>query len=267
MSPDPSAGRRILMVTPTYNELESLEPTVAKLFASAPQVDLLIVDDSSPDGTGDLAERLAAENPRIHVMHRATKDGLGRAYLAGFAWGLEQGYDVLGQMDADGSHPADALPAMIAALDRADHPGLVIGSRWMKGGSVIDWPFRRLLLSRGANFYARVALGIPIHDITAGYRLYLAPVLRGIVGADVDSKGYCFQIDLTIRTHDMGAAIAEVPIAFRERAAGYSKMSSDIVIEAMTKVTVWGFARRFSPRRRREIRASIAAGIRSDSAA
>jgi dolichol-phosphate mannosyltransferase len=248
-----AATDRVLVVTPTYNEIESLASTISAVRASSPESDILIVDDASPDGTGRLADRLVADDPQVHVLHRSAKDGLGRAYLAGFAWAAEHGYDVVVEMDADGSHPANALPAMLAALRSDDQVGLVIGSRWMPGGTVVDWPLRRKLLSTGANRYARIALRIPVHDITAGYRAYRRSVLDALDLTGVDSRGYCFQIDLTIRTFDAGWLIREVPITFRERMAGVSKMSGDIVVEAMRKVTWWGLRRRFfvrTPQRR-----------------
>jgi len=246
--PNSAEANRVLVVTPTYNEIESLATMVASVRSAVPDADILVVDDASPDGTGALADRLARSDARVHVLHRLAKDGLGRAYLAGFAWAAEQGYDVVVEMDADGSHPADALPAMLATLRSDPAIGLVIGSRWIPGGSVVDWPMRRRLLSTGANRYARLALGIPVHDITAGYRAYRRAVLDAIAASSVDSRGYCFQIDLTIRTFDAGWQIREVPISFRERMAGVSKMSSGIVVEAMRNVTWWGLTRRFGRR-------------------
>ena len=247
--PSDSAGvSRVLVIIPTYNEIDNLSTAVTAVRATVPEVDILIVDDSSPDGTGELAERLAADDEQLHVMHRTSKDGLGRAYLAGFAWAAEKGYDTVVEMDADGSHPADALPAMLETLRSDPAVGLVIGSRWISGGAVVDWPLRRRILSVGANRYARLALRIPVHDITAGYRAYRRAVLDTIDETTIDSRGYCFQIDLTIRTHDAGWQIREVPITFRERTAGVSKMSSDIVVEAMRNVTWWGLTRRVRPR-------------------
>ncbi len=248
---DSAEPGRILVVMPTYNEIDSLPRTVASVRAAEPDADILIVDDASPDGTGALADRSAANDPQLHVLHRTAKDGLGRAYLAGFAWAAEQGYDIVVEMDADGSHPADALPAMLTTLRSDPSIGLVIGSRWIPGGAVVDWPLHRRLLSTGANRYARIALGIPVHDITAGYRAYRRKVLDGLDTSAIDSRGYCFQIDLTIRTFDAGWGIREVPITFRERIAGVSKMSGGIVVEAMRKVTVWGITRRFARRRPR----------------
>ncbi|WP_395639747.1 polyprenol monophosphomannose synthase [Pseudolysinimonas sp.] len=249
MSPIGGQGRA-LVVIPTYNEIDSLPVTLGRLSSASPDVDVLVVDDASPDGTGALADRLAAVDPRIHVLHRTTKDGLGRAYLAGFRWGLERGHDVVVEMDADGSHPPESLAGMLRLLDAAPGTGLVIGSRWIAGGRVVDWPASRRLLSRTANAYARASLGIPVHDMTAGYRVYRAGVLAPIVAAgDVDSRGYCFQIDMTIRTHDAGWRIVESPIDFRDRQAGVSKMSAGIVVEAMMRLTAWAVQRRFGRRR------------------
>jgi dolichol-phosphate mannosyltransferase len=238
-------------VTPTYDEVDNLEATVAALRSSGAECDILVVDDASPDGTGALADRLAASDPRLHVLHRTAKDGLGRAYLAGFAWALERGYAVIVEFDADGSHPADALPLMLAELDADAATGLVIGSRWVPGGRLVDWPAYRRRLSKAANAYARVMLRLPVEDVTAGYRAYRAEALDQIAHQVVDSRGYCFQIDLTIRTHDAGWRIREVPITFTERRAGASKMSGGVVVEAMWRVTVWGLARLFRRRRPR----------------
>lgn len=239
----PGLGR-VLVVTPTYNEVENLTQTVAELRASGAECDILVVDDASPDGTGDLADRLAASDSGLHVLHRETKDGLGRAYLAGFAWALERGYEVIVEFDADGSHPAAVLPEMLSALAESPQIGLAIGSRWVPGGRLNDWPAHRRLLSKVANAYARLMLRLPVRDVTAGYRAYRADALRQIADQVVDSRGYCFQIDLTIRTHDAGWLIREVPITFSERRAGRSKMSGGVVAEAMWRVTVWGIRRR-----------------------
>jgi dolichol-phosphate mannosyltransferase len=242
---NPVGDGRVLVITPTYNEIESLERTLDKLFAAVPSVHVLVVDDASPDGTGELADRLAAADPRVSVLHRTAKNGLGQAYLAGFAWAHERNYEYVVEMDADGSHPASALPAMLAAVAADPACGVAIGSRWIPGGSVVDWPVARWLLSRGANVYARLALGIPVHDITAGFRAYREQFLASILSEEIDSRGYCFQIDMTIRAVDAGWSVVEVPIEFREREAGVSKMSRSIVVEAMSKVTVWGIRRRW----------------------
>lgn len=238
------AQPRVVVIMPTFNEIDSLARVAGRLLDTVPGVDLLVVDDGSPDGTGALADRLAAANPRVHVLHRTTREGLGRAYLAGFAWASDAGYDVVVEMDADGSHPAETLPAMLEALQGSPRPGLVIGSRWMPGGSVVNWPKSRLLLSRAANLYARIALGMPTRDITAGYRAYPIDVIATI-SSDVSSHGYSFQIEMALRVFDLGLPIVEVPIIFREREAGRSKMSASIVREAMLGVTRWGFQRRF----------------------
>jgi dolichol-phosphate mannosyltransferase len=180
------------------------------------------------------------------VLHGTAKSGLGRAYVAGFAWAKDADYDVVVEMDADGSHPAESLAAMLDQLATSTpKPGLVIGSRWIPGGSVVNWPAHRLWLSRGANFYARFALGIPVSDITAGFRAY--PIEVAVAAArDIDSRGYSFQIEMALRVHDAGLPIIEVPIEFREREAGNSKMSRNVVMEAMTRVTKWGARRRWA---------------------
>jgi dolichol-phosphate mannosyltransferase len=232
---------RAIVVIPTYNEAESLETTVAGLLAEVPTASVLIVDDGSPDGTGAIADRLAADQ-RVSVLHRTARDGLGHAYLAGFQHALDAGYDTIVEMDADGSHPASALPAILARLRSAD---LVIGSRWTPGGAVANWPRHREWLSRAANTYARRALRIPVRDSTAGYRAFRASALRSIDLAHVESRGYCFQIDMTLRVIDHGLRVAEVPITFVDRVAGRSKMSGSIVLEAMLRVTQWGLRRRF----------------------
>src|SRR5690606_34880152 len=185
---------RVLVVTPTYDEVENLEATVTALRGSGVACDILVVDDASPDGTGELAERLAASDRRLHVMHRTAKDGLGRAYLAGFVWALERGSDVIVEFDADGSHPASALPAMLEALHTDAATGLVIGSRWVPGGKLVEWPAYRRRLSKAANAYARIMLRLPVRDVTAGYRAYRAEVLEQVAHQVVDSRGYCFQI-------------------------------------------------------------------------
>ena len=233
-----------LVLLPTYNEALNIETAVAAVRAAVPGAQILVIDDSSPDGTGEIADRLAESDDRLAVLHRLEKDGLGRAYLAGFAWGLERGFAVVIEMDADGSHPADRLPAMIDALRRDPSLGLVIGSRWVPGGSVVDWPKRREWLSRTANWFAGAALRVPVEDITAGFRAFRASALRQLDLADVESRGYCFQIDLTLRVLDGGYGVREVPIRFVERQHGHSKMSGGIIWEAMVNVLRWGVARR-----------------------
>jgi len=233
----------VLVIIPTYNELQNLPIVTAAVRALPTPVDILVVDDGSPDGTGALADRLAAEHPQMHALHRTAKDGLGRAYLAGFAWAMARGYDVVVEMDADGSHPPESLPALLDALDRRPEVGLVIGSRWIDGGRLIDWGAIRHALSRGGNRYARTVLGLPVADCTAGYRAYRTSVLSSIHLDDVHSHGYCFQIEMTLRVRDAGVRMAEVPIVFRDRIAGESKMSKAIVLEAMLRVTYWGLLR------------------------
>jgi dolichol-phosphate mannosyltransferase len=242
------AWGRVVVIMPTLNEIDSLARVAGNLLDVVPGVDLLVVDDSSPDGTGALADVIADSNPRAHVLHRASREGLGPAYLAGFAWAGAAGYDFVVEMDADGSHPAETLPAMLDALASDPRPGLVIGSRWTPGGSVVNWPRSRLLLSRAANLYARIALAMPTRDITAGYRAYPIDVVKAI-SSDVSSHGYSFQIEMTLRVFELGLPIVEVPIVFRERAEGSSKMSASIVREAMIRVTRWGLRRRLGGRR------------------
>ena len=239
--PTQAAGQRTLVIIPTYNEAENLPLILDRLFAAVPAAQALVVDDGSPDGTGEVADKLATEDGRIEVLHRTEKAGLGAAYVAGFRRGLAAGYDVLVEMDADGSHAPEQLPRLLAALDHAD---LVIGSRWVRGGQVRDWPKSREALSRGANIYTRLALGLGVHDATGGYRAYRRAVLEGIDLDSIASHGYCFQIDLAWRAVQAGFRVAEVPITFADREHGESKMSGSIVREALFKVTEWGAAHR-----------------------
>jgi dolichol-phosphate mannosyltransferase len=232
---------RVLVIVPTYNERDNIENTLGRLRTAVPDAHVLIVDDGSPDGTGKIADALVEDDSNIHVMHRQEKAGLGAAYIAGFDWGLDEGYDVLVEMDADGSHPPEQLPRLLAALTHAD---MVLGSRWVPGGAVVNWPASRFVLSRGANFYTRVALGLGLKDATGGYRAYRREVLEGVDYANVSSQGYCFQIDLAWRAVRGGYRVVEVPITFVERERGESKMSKDIVREALVNVTEWGAAHR-----------------------
>ena len=247
--------QRVLVLVPTYDEAENIRGAVRRVLAAVPQADVLVLDDASPDGTGRIADDIAAADARVGVEHRRGKEGLGAAYVAGFRIGLERGYDVMVEIDADGSHPAEVLPTMLAALASDPSVGLVVGSRWVPGGSVVNWPRRRELLSRGGNLYARTALRIPVKDATAGFRAYRSDVVRGMDLDSISSRGYFFQVDMTLRTLDAGHRVVEVPIEFREREAGESKMSGSIVREAMLKVTVWGAQRAWrrlrglSPRR------------------
>jgi dolichol-phosphate mannosyltransferase len=228
-----------LVIIPTYNELENLPLIVTRLHQARPDVHILVVDDASPDGTGVLADELALADPdRIHVMHRAAKAGLGAAYLAGFGWGLRRQYSVLVEIDADGSHAPEHLCRLLDAVDAG--ADVAIGSRYVPGGEVRNWPWRRRALSRTANAYSRLMLGIAVHDITAGYRAYRREVLEKIDLATVDSKGYCFQIDLTWRAINHGFVVVEVPITFVERELGVSKMSGSNIREALVKVARWG---------------------------
>ena len=237
-----------VVIVPTYNERENLESVAARVREAVPGADLLIVDDNSPDGTGELADKLAAADSRVHVLHRAGKAGLGAAYIAGFRWALDRGYGALIEMDADGSHQPEDLPRLIGALDGAD---LVIGSRWVPGGKIVNWPWSRQFISRGGNIYVRIALGISIRDATGGFRAYRADTLRQIDLGQVVSQGYCFQIDLTLRTLRAGLKITEIPITFIERAHGHSKMSNAIVREALWRVTQWGISGRLARLRER----------------
>ncbi|MDQ1746463.1 MAG: dolichol-phosphate mannosyltransferase [Frankiaceae bacterium] len=241
-------SERVLVVVPTYNERDNLDPVLDRLAAAVPAADVLVVDDGSPDGTGDLADARAARDERVHVLHREAKSGLGGAYVAGFRWGLERGYDALVEMDADGSHAPEQLPDLLAALPTAD---VVLGSRWVEGGAVVDWPRRRELLSRGGNTYARLALGLPVRDATGGFRVYRRDVLAGMELGDIASQGSCFQVDLVWRAWQAGWRVVEVPITFVERTAGVSKMNQKIVVEALWRVTVWAAKSRFRPARSR----------------
>lgn len=239
---DPAAGLgRILVIIPTYDEAENLGLIVARVRAAVPAAHVLVADDNSPDGTGQLADELAASDDQVHVLHRLGKEGLGAAYLAGFGWGIDAGFDVLVEMDADGSHQPEQLPDLLAALADAD---LVLGSRWVEGGRVVNWPKSRELLSRGGNLWARLALGIPLRDATGGYRAFRRETLLGLGLNDVASAGYCFQVDLAWRGLKAGYRVVEVPIIFVERERGDSKMSRKIVVEALVRTTLWGVAHR-----------------------
>lgn len=230
----------VLVVIPTFDERENLERTVRRVRVAVPDADLLVVDDASPDGTGSVADALAAADPRVHVLHRPGKAGLGAAYVAGFRWGLARHYGVFVEMDADGSHAPEELPRLLAALRHAD---LVVGSRWVAGGAVRDWPRSRRLLSRGGNVYTRLVLGVPLHDATGGFRGVRRQVLERLPLEEIRSAGYCFQVDLAWRALRAGFRVTEVPITFVERTAGASKMNRAIVAEALWRVTWWGVAR------------------------
>lgn len=231
-----------LVIIPTYQEAESLPVLIRGLLAALPDLHLLIVDDNSPDGTGDLADRAAEADSRIHVLHRPGKSGLGNAYRAGFAWALERDYTIMVEMDADGSHRVEDLPALIAAAEAG--ADLVVGSRWVPGGGVVNWPWFRQAISRGGTWYARLMLALPVADATAGFRAFRRATLERIDLAAVASQGYCFQIDMTRRVVEAGLTVREVPIIFVERTLGQSKMSGRIVREALWLTTVWGVKRR-----------------------
>ncbi|GAB3395164.1 polyprenol monophosphomannose synthase [Humibacter soli] len=226
----------VAVIIPTYNEVENLAWIVGRVRASVPEASVLVVDDGSPDGTGELADELAAADPFVHVLHRASKEGLGAAYRAGMRKALADGHDVIVEMDADGSHRPEQLPDLLAALKTSD---VVVGSRWVPGGGVVDWPLSRRILSRGGSAYARFALGIHVRDMTGGYRVFTADALDRIDLDAVLSQGYCFQIDMLRHAHSEGLRISEVPITFAERERGNSKMSLGIVAEAMLRVTAW----------------------------
>lgn len=235
----------VAVVIPTYNERENLEEIVGRVRRAAPFVDVLVVDDASPDRTGELAAKMAARDSQIHVLHRGGKRGLGAAYIAGFRWVLARGYDVVVEMDADGSHQPEELPPL---LDASRHADVVVGSRWVTEGRVVNWPPMRALLSWGANTYIRFALGIPLRDATGGFRAYRSDTLGNISLDDVQSRGYCFQVDVAVRALRRGSRVVEVPITFVERTRGASKMSSEVVVEALWRVTSWGVRRRLVER-------------------
>jgi len=243
---DDASTWRVLVIVPTFNEKDNIERALARLRSAVPSADVLVVDDGSPDGTGDLADAAAAGDSQVHVMHRTSKQGLGAAYVAGFRWGLDRGYDVLVEMDADGSHRPEQLPDLLRALATAD---LALGSRWVPGGEVVNWPLSRQLLSRGGNTYVRLMLGLDVRDATGGFRAFRRQTLEGLTLDDVSSHGYCFQVDLAWRAARRGFTITEVPISFVERELGTSKMSGSIVREALWKVTVWGLAYRMAQAR------------------
>lgn len=238
---------RVLVVVPTFNEADNVRQIVARVRRAVPTAEVLIVDDASPDGTGAIADQLATGDRQVHALHRAGKQGLGAAYVAGFGWAREHGFDVVVEMDADGSHAPEELPRLLAALRTAD---VVLGSRWVPGGRVVNWPWQRKLLSRGGNLYTRLALRMPMRDATGGYRAYRMPVLDKIDIDSVASQGYCFQVDLAWRAHRHRLKVVEVPITFTERERGQSKMSPAIVREALWRVTLWAVQSRREALRR-----------------
>ncbi|MFG2328610.1 polyprenol monophosphomannose synthase [Streptomyces sp. NPDC048604] len=240
----------ILVIIPTYNEADNVAVIVERVRSAVADAHILIADDNSPDGTGKIADELAEADSHVHVLHRKGKEGLGAAYLAGFRWGIERGYEVLVEMDADGSHQPEELHRLLDVLPGAD---LVLGSRWVPGGSVVNWPKSREFLSRGGSLYSRILLGVPIKDVTGGYRAFRRHTLEGLGLDEVASQGYCFQVDLARRATHAGFTVKEVPITFVERERGTSKMSRAIVVEALWRVTAWGVQgrlRRLFARRR-----------------
>lgn len=235
---DDNAVGRVLVIIPTYNESQNIESITTRLRNAVPDAHVLIADDNSPDGTGEIADHLAEHDDHVHVMHRKGKQGLGAAYLAGFHWGLDEGYDVLVQHDADGSHQPEELPRLLEAI--ADGADMVKGSRWVPGGSVVNWPATRKFISKGGSLWTRLWLGIPVKDATGGFNAFRASTLRGLNLDEVASAGYCFQIDMVWRALKHGFKVVEVPITFVERELGDSKMSRNIVIEALIRTTLWG---------------------------
>jgi dolichol-phosphate mannosyltransferase len=225
--------RKPLVCLPTYNEAENLRPMVAAILASVPQVEILVVDDNSPDGTGRIADELAAAEPRVHVLHRAGKEGLGKAYLAAFAWALARDYGLILEMDCDFSHDPKYLPGMLAAAERAD---LVLGSRYVDGGGTVNWGLGRKVMSRGGSLYARTILGLRVRDLTGGFKCFRREVLEAIDLPSVECSGYAFQIELTYRAVRKGFQVKELPIVFEDRRVGQSKMSRRILLEAVRKV-------------------------------
>jgi len=226
-------GREALVCVPTYDEKDNVEAICKAILAASPELDVLVIDDNSPDGTGEIADRLAAQEPRIQVLHRAGKEGLGKAYLAGFAWALARGYRLVLEMDADFSHDPRHLPAILAAAGDAD---LVLGSRYVPGGGTVNWGLSRRLLSRGGSLYARTILGLRVRDLTGGFKCFRREVLEAIDLGSVACTGYAFQIELTYRAVRRGFQVVEVPIVFADRRVGQSKMSKRIVLEALRKV-------------------------------
>ena len=231
---------KTLIIIPTYNEFDNLRPLLQEIFSFAPAVDVLIVDDNSPDGTGKLADQIHVENPQVNVLHRAGKLGLGTAYIAGFKYAVEHGYDAAFEMDADFSHDPRYLPDFLQKIENAD---LVIGSRYVEGGDTPNWSLLRRFISGGGNIFARFMLGIPVHDCTAGYRCYRRQVLESIELDNIESQGYAFQVELVYRVYKHGFKIVETPIIFMDRRVGKSKMSRTIFLEGFTWVIRTRFGR------------------------
>ena len=238
---------KVLVIVPTYNERESLPVIVSGIRQAEPGIHILIADDNSPDGTGEVADDLSSSDNSIHVLHRSAKAGLGAAYLDAFNWAKSNGYDVVVEMDADGSHRPQDLTKILDALTNND---VVLGSRWIKDGKVVNWAKSREVLSRGGNLYTRMWLGIPIHDATGGFRAYRMSALDVMNTDQVESQGYCFQVDMAWRAVKANLRVAEVPIIFVERELGESKMDGSIVKEALWRVTQWGIEKRYSDLKR-----------------
>ena len=234
---------KVLVIVPTYNERESLPVIVSGIRQAEPEAHILIADDNSPDGTGEVADGLSASDNSVHVLHRLAKAGLGAAYLDAFGWAKSKGYDVVVEMDADGSHRPKDLTKILNALTNND---VVLGSRWIKDGRVVNWAKSREVLSRGGNLYTRMWLGIPIHDATGGFRAYRMSALDVMNINQVESQGYCFQVDMAWRAVKANLRVAEVPITFVERELGESKMDGSIVKEALWRVTQWGIEKRLT---------------------
>jgi dolichol-phosphate mannosyltransferase len=234
---------KILVIVPTYKELENIRIITSGIRTIVPGADILIADDNSPDGTGEVADDLAATDQQIKVLHRTNKAGLGAAYLDAFSWAKKNGYDVVVEMDADGSHRPVDLVKILEQLNNAD---VVLGSRWVAEGKVVNWPLQRKILSQGGNIYTRLMLGIPVKDATGGFRAYRMTALDQIDLSKVQSQGYCFQVDMAWRAVQAGLTVVEVPITFIEREIGESKMSGSIVKEALWRVTKWGFQKRLN---------------------
>lgn len=248
---------KVLVMIPTYNERSSLPVTLARLRAAVPDADVLVIDDNSTDGTAEWADEQSAADSAVQVMHRQAKNGLGQAYLAGMRWGLDRGYEVLVEMDADGSHQPEQLPALLERIESG--ADVVLGSRWIPGGSVHNWPLARQVISRTGNLYTRLALGIRLGDPTGGFRAYRREALEAIGLDEVQSQGYCFQVDMAWRATQLGLDVQEVPIAFVEREQGVSKMSRNIIGEALLNVTGWGIKYRMDQLRGRRTPAQPAA--------
>ena len=240
------SATKTLVIMPTYNEIESAPTLISRVTTLAPEVHVLVVDDGSPDGTADAIESMNSADllGRVHVIRRTEKSGLGAAYLAGFTWGIENGYETLIEMDADGSHRPEDLVTLLKTFNTNPEVDLVIGSRWVKGGCVKNWATSREYLSRSANKYAKFMLGVDVNDITAGFRVYKSAIINQIDFSTVVSQGYCFQIEMTRKVLSLGENIKEVPITFIEREFGLSKMNMKIVLEAMGRVTLWGLSGR-----------------------